>query len=285
MKKAVLAVIFLVGTIVLQPGQVYAYNFGDFRSETLVSKAWQSLETGDLEGVLAYTNKAIELYAENAREMQETLDDFPAGSNEEVFAYWALNDIATAYYIQAEAYRNANQIDEATEAYAEVVNNYTYGQAYDTNNGSFWKPADAAKEKLAMISSGLNLDYGDYASNTLVSRSWAALADNDLDALVSYVNKTLELYAEEAKAMQESLDEYPWESNDKIFSYWALNDVGTGLFILGEGYRKAGKTVEAVETYRKVIDEYFYAQAWDPQGWFWKPAEAAQQKLVELGYE
>ena len=32
----------------------------------------------------------------------------------------------------------------------------------------------------------------------------------------------------------------------------------------------------------KVIDEYSYAQAWDPGGWFWKPAEAAQKKLGEM---
>ena len=41
--------------------------------------------------------------------------------------------------------------------------------------------------------------------------------------------------------MQNSLTEYPWESKDKIFGYWALNDVGTALYIQGEALRKAGK--------------------------------------------
>jgi hypothetical protein len=82
--------------------------------------------------------------------------------------------------------------------------------------------------------------------------------------------------------MQASLTEYPWESKDKIFSFWALNDIGTGYFILGEAYRNAGKNQEAKDAYKTLIDEYSYSQCWDPQGWFWKPAEAAQEKMALL---
>ena len=39
---------------------------------------------------------------------------------------------------------------------------------------------------------------------------------------------------------------------------------------------------EAQAAYKRVINEFFYAQCWDPGGWFWKPSEAAQQKLGEL---
>jgi len=82
--------------------------------------------------------------------------------------------------------------------------------------------------------------------------------------------------------MQESLTEYAWESKEKIFSYWALNDVGTCLFIRGETYKKAGNAEEAKKAYQELVDDFYYAQCWDPQGWFWKPAEAAQQKLDEI---
>ena len=83
--------------------------------------------------------------------------------------------------------------------------------------------------------------------------------------------------------MQGSLTEYPWETKDKIFNFWALNDVGTALYIKGEALRKAGKNKEAREAYKKLVDEFFYAQCWDPKGWFWKPAEAAQQAIDDLG--
>ncbi|MBL8014201.1 MAG: tetratricopeptide repeat protein, partial [Candidatus Omnitrophica bacterium] len=104
----------------------------------------------------------------------------------------------------------------------------------------------------------------------------------DLDQVLAYVNKTIELYAKKAKEMQGSLTEYPWESKDKIFSYWALNDVGTAYFILGEAYRNADNKEEALKAYKTLIDEYSYSQCWDPQGWFWKPAEAAQEKVALL---
>lgn len=256
-------------------------NFGDFKSSTLTTKAWEALAKDDIEAVLAYTNKCIEMYAEQARKMQGDLTDFPTGEDKDIFKYWALNDVATSYYIQGEAYRKANMKDEAQEAYNKVVRDYGFGQTWDPK-GWFWKPSAAAKEKLDMLSAGVNADFGDYSSSTLVQKAWGALAAKDLNAVTLYINKVLELYAEKGKEMQASLKEYPWESKEKIFSYWALNDVGTGLFILGEAYRNAGKKDDAAQTYKKLINDYFYSQCWDPQGWFWKPAEAAQQKLGEL---
>ncbi len=263
------------------PAAKQAVNFGDYRSSTLITKAWNVFEKNDIESVMAYTNKCIELYGEQARKMQSELKEYPTGPNEEVFKFWALNDVATSLYIQGEAYRKANMKDESKEVFDKLIKDYFFGQAWDTK-GWFWKPAEAAKEKLAMIEAGVNLDFGDYSSSQLVQKAWGALAAKDLNAVVAYVNKAIELYGNKAKEMQMSLNEYPWESKEKTMSFWAVNDVGTALFILGEAYRNAGKKEESAETYKKLIDEYFYAQCWDPQGWFWKPAEAAQQKLGEL---
>ncbi len=256
-------------------------NFGDYRSVTLAIKAWGALAQNDIESVLAYTNKCISLYAAQASKMQAGLKDYASGSNDEIFKYWALNDVATCYFIQGEAYRAANMKDEAKEAFNKIIKDYSFGQCWDPK-GWFWKPADAAKEKLDMMAAGVNWDFGDYTSNTLVQKAWAALAANDLKAVEAYANKTVELYAGKAKEMQASLKEYAWESKEKIFSYWALNDVGTALFILGEAYQNAGKKAEAASAYKRVINEFFYSQCWDPGGWFWKPSEGAQQKLGEL---
>ena len=263
------------------PAAKEAVNYGDFRSSTLASKAWDALEKNDIESVLAYTNKCIELYAEQAKKMQAGLKDYASGTKEEIFKLWALNDVATSLYIQGEAYRKANMKDESKEAFNKVIKDYSFAQTWDVK-GWFWKPADAAKEKLAMIEAGVNWDFGDYSSNQLAQKAWAALAAKDLNGVEAYANKTLELYGAKAKEMQASLKEYAWESKEKTMSFWALNDVGTVLFVLGQAYQNAGKKDLAVQNYKKLINEYFYAQCWDPQGWFWKPAEAAQQKLGEL---
>ncbi len=285
MKKAFLVLMVMVaGVGFLNPTSAVAYNFGDFKSETLVSKAWAALKAEDLEGVLVYTNKCLELYAEEAKKMQASLDDYPEGANEDIFAYWALNDVATALFIQGEAYRRADKKEEAMEAFKKLVDEYTYGQAWDTN-GWFWKPAEAAKEKMAMLDSGSVLDFGDYSSSFLTTQGWKTLDDveDENSAVFTYTNKVLSLYEDKAKSMQESLNEYPWQSREVIFNYWALNDVGTSLFIQGQAYKKIGKNKEAREAYEKLINDYFYAQSWDPQGWFWKPAEAAHEALDEIG--
>ena len=103
-------------------------NFGDYRSSTLTTKAWAALAQNDIEAVLAYTNKCISLYAAQAAKMQAGLKDYPSGLNDEIFKYWALNDVATSYYIQAEAYRAANMKDEAKEAYNKVIKDYSFRQ-------------------------------------------------------------------------------------------------------------------------------------------------------------
>jgi tetratricopeptide (TPR) repeat protein len=262
------------------PHTAAAYNFGDFRSETLVGKAWTALNENNIEAVLAYTNKCIELYGAKAKEMQESLKDYVTESKDKVFSMWALNDVSTALFIQGEAYRKANMMDEAKAAYQKVIDEFSFGQTWDPK-GWFWKPAEAAKEKLAMIESGSKLDYGDNSSSFLTGQAWKALNDNPED-VASYVKKVIDSYADKAKEMQSSLTEYPWESKEKIFSYWALNDVGTALYIQGMADKKLGKKDEAKTAFKKLIDEYSFAQCWDPQGWFWKPAEAAQQEMDSL---
>ncbi|MBF0571857.1 MAG: tetratricopeptide repeat protein [Candidatus Omnitrophica bacterium] len=125
-------------------------------------------------------------------------------------------------------------------------------------------------------------DFGDFSSSTLTTKAWGALAGNDVKMVEIYVNKTVEMYGAKAKEMQASLKEYPYESKEKIHSFWALNDVGTSLYILGLAYQNAGRKDDARKAYKQVVDEYLYAQCWDIKGWFWKPAEAAQQKLAAL---
>ena len=282
MKKVFLTLtLFAAVFAFVLPQTAQAYNFGDFRSETLVSKAWDALKNNDIEAVLAYTNKCIELYGGQAKDMQDSLKDFPAGSRDDIFGYWALNDVATSLYIQGEAYRKANMKDESEKAYKELISKYGFGQAWDSN-GWFWKPAEAAKEKLASLETGKAYDFGDYSSSFLTTQAWKALNGGDTDSVLVYTDKILQLYADQAKKMQGSLTEYAWESKDKIFSYWALNDVGTALFIRGEALKKAGRTAEAKKAYQTLVNDYFYAQCWDPNGWFWKPAEAAQQALEAL---
>lgn len=260
------------------------YTFGDYKSNTLTSKAWQSLAQKDLTGVKTYTGKCVDLYATEAAKMQATLKDYPAGDPAKVFSYWALNDVATSLFIQGEAYRKAKDMDKAKAAYQRVVDEFSYGQTYDPGSKTFWKPAEAARDGLYMIEKNLDLDFGNMTSYELVSKMWASLAKENLDEVIGYFRKMDSLYSERAKEMQTFLKDFPELPAENIHKYWALNDVGTGAFVLGEAYSLAGMKTEAAKAYQQVIDNYGFSQCWDPQGWFWRPAEGAQQKLLELQY-
>ena len=74
--------------------------------------------------------------------------------------------------------------------------------------------------------------------------------------------------------------EYP--RKDDGHKYWALNDVATSYFIMGNAYQGQQEWSQAKQAYKKVIEEYSYAQAWDIKGWFWKVSVAAREELKKI---
>ena len=124
------------------------------------------------------------------------------------------------------------------------------------------------------------LDYGDYRSVTLQVKGWEALGAGQYEDAVKYTEKCVELYEEEAKKMQASLSAKP--SPDVVNDYWALNDVGTCYFIMGEALTKLRMNAAALAAFKVVRDDLYWAQAWDPKGWYWAPADAAYPKIEML---
>ena len=124
------------------------------------------------------------------------------------------------------------------------------------------------------------LDYGDYSSVTLMVKGWEALGEGKYKDAVKLTEKCVELYEEKAQEMQASLSAKP--SADVVNDYWALNDVGTCYFVMGEALVKLGRKSEALVAYKEVRDDLYYAQAWDPKGWHWSPSDAAYPKVQML---
>jgi tetratricopeptide (TPR) repeat protein len=130
-----------------------------------------------------------------------------------------------------------------------------------------------------------SLDLGDSSSQTITGKAWESLGAKDYDNTIKYARACIKLYEKEAIATQESLTE-PIESSDKdaVSSKWALNDVGTCYFIIGQALEAQDKKAEAADAYKQLLKKVSFAQCWDPQGWFWKPADAAKKqiKVIEL---
>jgi len=120
-------------------------------------------------------------------------------------------------------------------------------------------------------------------SASLTSEAWQALERKDYATAQARIAKCRELYEAKALEMQAGLSALP--PPDKAHSYWALNDVGTSLFILGKVTEAEGKPKEALEYYQVVVDRFPMAQCWDKQGWFWQPAVAAKERKAALTLE
>ena len=124
------------------------------------------------------------------------------------------------------------------------------------------------------------LDFGDFTSVTLMVKAWEAIGEGEYANAITFTEKCTELYEEQAREMQATLDEKP--SKDVVNEYWALNDVGTCYFIRGQALEKLNKDDEALAAYKTVVDDLYYSQAWDPKGWYWAPADAAAPRIKML---
>lgn len=121
------------------------------------------------------------------------------------------------------------------------------------------------------------MDYGDFASATLTIRAWEALRQGDHAGVEAYVRMCATLYGEEAGKQQAGLTTLLPAA--EAFSAWALNDVATAEFILGESLRARRRFDEARAVFARLVQDYPSAQCWDPRGWFWSVAHAAQVRL------
>lgn len=127
------------------------------------------------------------------------------------------------------------------------------------------------------------LDFGDHSSTVLTARAWEAARQTDWTTASAFAEKCIALYLPNALEMQAALTEPA--PGEKASGYWALNDVGTCYYILAQSWQARGDKKAAVESYRFLVEKLAFAQCWDKQGWFWKPAEAARRKLKLLEFE
>ncbi len=126
-------------------------------------------------------------------------------------------------------------------------------------------------------------DFGDHSSQTLTTKAWQSLERGDLAETLAFTAKCRELYAAEAAKQQQELTGFlPAE---KGHDAWALNDVGSCCFVEGQALEKAGRKADAITAYRRLVDDYGFAQCWDTRGWFWQPAKAAQDRLDVLEFD
>ncbi len=114
----------------------------------------------------------------------------------------------------------------------------------------------------------------------VVRQAWEASGQKNVQRLEELVGQCITLYGKEAKEQQKQLTGFRPRGQEE--QYQTLNSAATCLFIRAEALMNAGKTEEAVVRFQEIMDEYPWAQAWDPRGWYWSVAEKSQASIDVL---
>jgi len=123
-------------------------------------------------------------------------------------------------------------------------------------------------------------DFSDTSNWNLTVSAWEHLAKKDYDGVFAYARKCLELYEEEARGISKKMDRFARYGHED--DYAVVNDVATCHYIMGETYMKEKKYDDATREFNIVVNEYPYAQCWDPKGWFWKVAEVSGKNIKKI---
>ncbi len=117
--------------------------------------------------------------------------------------------------------------------------------------------------------------------------AWEAWERQDYAQAIKHADECIEAFAGTAKRRQAELDgaEIPVgvvkpADRAAIFANGPLNDCATAYYIQGRAAFKLGKRDLGVQSLA-LATKFPAARTWDPGGWFWSPAEAAQLYLID----
>ena len=113
----------------------------------------------------------------------------------------------------------------------------------------------------------------------LATKAWVALKAGDHEQVSELTTQCFEKFGDDAvKQQKESGEEI---SKDNAHSFPELNSVGTCLFILAESLSQQGKDEKSQATLKKLIADFPECHCENKEGYYWKPALAAEKRLAE----
>ncbi|MES2920986.1 MAG: beta-glucanase precursor [Verrucomicrobiota bacterium] len=145
-------------------------------------------------------------------------------------------------------------------------------------------PAPAAAPAVATPPAAPALDFGNFSSEAITGKAWDAYNAKNYTNAKAYAQKCIDTFKGQAVEMQKALTA-PATEKEEVFKSWALNDVGACYYILGQALEAEGKGSEAIVPFKFLVENLSFAQCWDAKGWFWKPADAARERVKALEFE
>ncbi len=286
-------------------------------SSELISKAWKAHGDRDIEGTFKYTQQCIDLYKEEADMQQASLKAMPEDKTA-IEKVRILNDVAVAYFIQAESYKRQGKLEEAERICRLIIDKYPYAQGWD-QRGWYWPVADIAaktikrihrepideeaKPKVSQISTRIVLydpgkedfvDYTKYGEFQNIGTEDYRYVVKDQEGLILAVGEgvfpnTTSVRWDPAfkKAQRENrLTSSHWDFVNSpdlqaAFFKWALSPEpkGVKLFYTGMILEKSGLVKQAIKCYYSIVVHFPGSYGWTYWKTPWYIGQAAISKI------
>jgi hypothetical protein len=257
--------------------------------EKETAAAWEAFKNGKPEEAIKHADTCILEFRGAANRRQKEINDnkerIPNGrvdgeQKEAIFKNGPLNDVCTCYYIKARAADKLGQKEQSAAALT-AASKYPAARAWDTN-GWFWSPAHAAELFRT------NPELADKSPHEVyASQAWDEFNGGRHARAIEFADKCVEEFHESALDMERDLAKrgvrpptgaVSEAAKLKVFENGLLNDVATCLFIKGKAAEVTGDKAAAVAAYSRAL-KLTRGRCWDPKGWFWSPAEGANDRL------
>ena len=117
------------------------------------------------------------------------------------------------------------------------------------------------------------------SSTEVTAKAWLALKAGDYKEVSVLTEQCFKEFGEEAEKQQS--ENRGQITQDNAASFPELNSVGTCLFILGQSLVEQGEKEKSSAIFTKLIESCPDCYCENEQGYYWKPAKAADKKLGE----
>lgn len=121
-------------------------------SEEMIVRAWELYEKGSMDDAWRQARATIALWEDAARWLQreklakegDFLTYYPGDVEQmqRIHSYWALNDVAAAYFIIGKIADEQKHYGEARDAFGTILRDFSLAQVWDAR-GWFWSPVES----------------------------------------------------------------------------------------------------------------------------------------------
>ena len=236
----------------------------------LTSKAWEAYGNRQYEQAISYAQQCIERCQSQAKQQQASLRDFaPVGQEER---YPELNDVGTSYFLMGEIYRKQKQHKKALQAYAKVLEEFSFAQ-YWSQRGWYWKVAPTAQESIDRIKGKKIQTY------EIVQEQ----ERNSVPSLVlfDYGTQTIVSYEQYGKFENIGTKEYRYTPTDLKS---LMQAVGEGIYPNASSVRKDPQYKQFMQEDKLFGNHWDFMNSLDPRLDFYRWAIASEEKGVKQYY-